>query len=366
MAAERNTSMSIVKAVAIILMVMGHAEGPWWVTNFIYLFHMPVFFIAAGYFFKRSAIDQPWQFVTRRFRKLYVPMVAWSIVFLLLHNLFFKIGLLNETYGNLQGGVTHPYTFSSGLQRLVHIVTAMAGYDEFLAGAFWFFRALLVSSIVFLVLYLLIDKKGKRPTWFPPVVIICIMLVFTFLKIQFGLKVVTVVQGGIRECWGIIFFAIGVLYRHFEERIPRWWWTNLIYLGILVTGTLLRWHGMNLTPKVIDIATLPLTGICGFLLLHNLALAFDRHRNDLHRLAVYIGDNTLIIFVLHIISFKAVAALQIAVYGMDWQRIGSHMVVHDPTTAAGFFILYTIAGVAIPLALNAAWHKLKECIMHNS
>ncbi|MBO7382637.1 MAG: acyltransferase family protein, partial [Muribaculaceae bacterium] len=79
MAAERNTSMSIVKAVAIILMVMGHAEGPWWVTNFIYLFHMPVFFIAAGYFFKRSAIDQPWQFVTRRFRKLYVPMVEWSI-----------------------------------------------------------------------------------------------------------------------------------------------------------------------------------------------------------------------------------------------------------------------------------------------
>ena len=350
--------MSIVKAIAIILMVMGHAEGPGWVTNFIYLFHMPVFFIAAGYFWKRSSVGEPWTFVSRRFRKLYLPMVMWSMVFLLLHNLFFKVGILNETFGNWQGGVTHPYSLKEALQRTVHIFTAMAGYDEFLAGAFWFFRALLISSILFLVFYLLIDGKAKRPAWVAPVVIIVATLAFTFVKIHFGLKVVTVVQGGIRECWGILFFAIGVLYRHYEERIPRWWWTNILYIGVLAAGTVLKWHGMTLAPKDIDVLTLPLTGICGFLLLHNIALAADRHKNAIHRLAVYVGDNTLIIFVLHIISFKIVAALQIAVYGMDWQRIGSHMVIHDPTTAGGFYILYTIVGVAVPLLLYAGWKSL--------
>ena len=29
----------------------------------------------------------------------------------------------------------------------------MGGYDEFLAGAFWFFRGLLVASIAFVALY---------------------------------------------------------------------------------------------------------------------------------------------------------------------------------------------------------------------
>lgn len=366
MTTVRNTSMSIVKAAAIVLMVMGHAEGPGYVTNFIYLFHMPVFFIAAGYFWKRTAVGEPWKFVTRRFRKLYVPMVVWSILFLLLHNLFFKIGLLNETFGNWEGGVTHPYTLRAALQRVVHIFTAMAGYDEFLAGAFWFFRALLVSSIVFLVLYILIDGKASKPAWKAPVIIIFIVLAFTLVKIHYGLKVVTVVQGGIRECWGIVFFAVGVLYRQFENRIPRWWWTNIIYLCVLVVGTVLQWHGMTLSPKDFDVLTLPLTGTCGFLLLHNMALALDKKKNAFHRLAVYVGDNTLIIFVLHIILFKVAAAVQISVFGMEWQRIGSHMVVHDPSTASGFFLLYTFVGVALPLLLKAGYEASRRFVCRKS
>ena len=39
----RNTVMSIVKGMAIILMVAGHAEGGDMLVRFIYLFHMPVF-----------------------------------------------------------------------------------------------------------------------------------------------------------------------------------------------------------------------------------------------------------------------------------------------------------------------------------
>ena len=105
----RNTTFSIIKALAIILMVIGHAEAPELITNFIYTFHMPVFFIAAGYFFQRKYIQQPWEFCAKLFNGLYLPMVKWSIMFLLLHNVFFYFGILNEEYGNWTGGVTHPY-----------------------------------------------------------------------------------------------------------------------------------------------------------------------------------------------------------------------------------------------------------------
>lgn len=43
----RNTKIDVIKGMAIILVVLGHCGFP--ATNFIYLFHMAVFFIASGY-----------------------------------------------------------------------------------------------------------------------------------------------------------------------------------------------------------------------------------------------------------------------------------------------------------------------------
>ena len=63
----RNLSFSIAKGIAIIAMVAGHAEAPELITNFIYVWHMPLFFIAAGYFFTPAHASDPWTFVSRRF-----------------------------------------------------------------------------------------------------------------------------------------------------------------------------------------------------------------------------------------------------------------------------------------------------------
>ena len=157
----RNNVISICKGIAIILMVLGHTEGPGFLMHIVYLFHMPIFFITAGYFFSRKYLSDSWTFVVKRFKGLYVPMVKWALFFLVIHNLMFKIGLLSEQYGNWENGVTHPYDLHAFLQRAVSIVTSMSGYDEFLAGAFWFFRALLISSILFMALYYALDGRWK-------------------------------------------------------------------------------------------------------------------------------------------------------------------------------------------------------------
>ena len=129
--AKRNTVISICKGLAIILMVIGHAEAPDMLTRIIYTFHMPLFFITAGYFFSASSAEEPWRFCARRFKGLYIPFLKWSVFFLLLHNVLFYFGILNETYGNWTGGVTHPYTWRLAGARLLQMVTGMSGYDEF-------------------------------------------------------------------------------------------------------------------------------------------------------------------------------------------------------------------------------------------
>ena len=368
MTSGRNTSISIAKGIAIILMVAGHTECPGTLMSLIYIFHMPLFFITAGYFFSRRNVEQPWDYCCKRFKGLYVPFVKWSLFFLLIHNVMFQVGILNETYGNWEGGVTHPYTMTQALQRVVHIFTAMAGYDEFLAGAFWFFRALLITSILFLVLFSLVDSHTSRlKGWHIAALISVAAIGFAALRISYGLKVVNVVQGGIRETWGMLFFGIGVVYRHFEQTRgfnPRHWgyWAAMTAaVAILVAGTMNHWAGMNLSPKIRDVATLPLTGMAGFFVTHQISRLIDSREWWLKRVLVHCGDMTLYIYVFHIISFKVVSMMKIAYYGLDPRQIGCHMVIHDHHDDI-FWILYTIAGVALPLLWMWGYRHLKATI----
>lgn len=357
--AKRNTVISICKGLAIILMVIGHAEAPDMLTRIIYTFHMPLFFITAGYFFSARNVEDPWRFCARRFKGLYIPFLKWSVFFLLLHNVLFHFGILNETYGNWTGGVTHPYSWHSAGARLLQMVTGMSGYDEFLAGAFWFFRGLLVASVLFVVLYRLLGGSG-RLSHVQTAVLICVgALAFTAFRIAGDYTVTVIPNGGMREIWGLFFFGVGVIYRHFEPRIRENFWLFLLYLALICGAGWMHFCGMNHRGTLRDLWTLPLTGTVGFLMVRYAARMLDRRHNRLRDILVFIGDNTLYVLVFHILAYKAVSALKIWHYGLDWGQMGCHMVIHD-FRDDGYWILYSIAGVALPLLGLLAVRSLRS------
>lgn len=356
---QRNNVISIAKGIAIILMVAGHAEAPELLTNFIYTFHMPLFFITAGYFFNTKYIADPWTFCEKRFKGLYIPFIKWSLLFLLLHNVFFHFGILNEQYGNWNGGVTHPYSLRDFMHRLVLIFTSMSGYDEFMAGAFWFFRGLLVASILFLVLFKLLDSKLRLSPQ-KTALIICIgALAFTALRIGFSFKLRYIPNGGMREVWGLFFFAIGFLYRRYELRIKEHWALFCTYFLLLCAAAWLHLSGMNNNGKMLDVLTLPATGIIGFLATRYVAGIIDRKGNAIRNTLIFIGENTLYVFVFHIISFKLVSLVKIWWYDLDFAQIGCHMVIHENNHSDLFWLAYTIVGVAVPLLCLHAWRRTK-------
>lgn len=355
--AKDNITISICKGIAIILMVMGHAEPPTLISNFIYIFHMPLFFITAGYFFSRKYVDDPWQFCSKRFRGLYIPFLKWSLMFLLLHNLWFELGILNEQYGNWTGGVTHPYTARQFFQRLFMIVTSMSGYDEFMAGAFWFFRGLLVASLLFLILYKIIDSRFKWSSAKIAAVICLSALAFNAYRLGFGFRIQTIPNGGLREVWGLFFFGVGVLYRRFETVIGTRRWVALLCLGVMVLGASRHWCGMNNNGQLRDLLTLPLTGVAGFLATRHLAGMIAAAGGAAARCLAYIGNNTLYVFVFHIISFKLVSLVKIWWYSLDPAQIGCHMVIHYNNHEDLFWLLYTVAGTAVPLLVLEAWRR---------
>ncbi len=360
---NRNERIAIVKGLAIILMVIGHAEAQSFITNFIYIFHMPVFFVAAGYFFKESNISDPYGYMKRRAKGLYLPFVKWALFFLLIHNLMFALGILNEEYGNAQGGVTHPYTLSQFVQRFFLILFSMGGYDEFLAGAFWFFRALLVVSIVYLILVKVLRHFFPRISlsW-ASAIIAGTALCFALIKIGFNFRIPTIVQGGIRETWGLFFFSMGPIVNRFLSKYSLGIWQFVLLVLLLCIGAHFHWKGMNLTPRMIDVATLPITGLAGFLVLDRIAGWLTATDNAARRFLNYCGAMTLYIYVFHIIAFKPVSMIKIWWFGLDPTQIGCHMVIHDYAPGDYFWVLYSIAGVCLPLLGIYCYRRAKNAL----
>lgn len=85
----RDIVFDIAKGIGIILVVIGHyipAGAPKWYVDFIdfiYYFHMPLFFIIAGYFYDCSTRRTDYlPFVWSKFQRLMIPyfILSWAIV----------------------------------------------------------------------------------------------------------------------------------------------------------------------------------------------------------------------------------------------------------------------------------------------
>ena len=364
----RNTTISIAKGIAIILMVIAHAEAPGWLCRFIFEFHMPLFFITAGYFFSLKYLNDEATFVKKRIKGLYWPFVKWAVFFLIIHNWMFDIGILNETYGNEAGGVTHPYTWHQIQQNLWNIVTAMGGYDQFLCGAFWFFRGLFVASILYLIIYkVLLYAMPKRVEHSTPYLICVLLLLLCGWKTYEGLRVINLVQGGYRDMMGCFFFGCGFIFRQYSARFEQA--TSRIWVSIpltLVFGVIVYLFSdyltanMNWRSTFTQFLSLPVPALLGFLMTYNVSRWIDSKDTRLKRFLAYTGDHTLNIFIFHIIAYKTVSLLKIWYYGLDPRQIGCHMVIHDYSQQDWFWILYTIAGVGLPLFFTWFFPRLSN------
>ena len=70
--------------------------------------------------------------------------------------------------------------------------------------------------------------------------------------------------------------------------------------------------------------------------------------NWIKRILVYIGDNTLTVLTWHFISFKIVSLIIIYVENLPIERLAEFPVIND-YTSQGWFILYFVTGMAVPL-----------------
>ena len=360
----RTPSFTILKAIAIILVVIAHSAAPAYLSNFAYMVGVPAFFVLSGYFFKLDNLDNTSDFVIRRTKTLYLPFIKWGVFFLILHNLFFEVGFLSESYGNAQGGVTHPYNWTQAAQHLWSMVFNMSGYDPFMAGAFWFFRALFLANIAFIFLFKATRRLGKLKTSTLQVVsVIVLAFLLALWQASMGLHITGVAQGGYRELMGIVLLGIGFLLRRADETPDSSIWHNPIIMlaassVVLMILTFVYPISMATKPgSVLSVPILTVAGTAAFIWLRGLSEFILQLPEKYTQWLQFTSENSLYIFVFHLLAFKVASMIKVGVYQLDWAMVGGHPVVQHEL-GDGFWLLYIFVGVVLPILPVWIWKKI--------
>lgn len=347
---ERNEALDIAKGIGIILMVIGHSGCPKYLHDFIYMFHMPLFFVCSGYFYKhittRNELIRCWK---KRFRGLYLPYIKWSLAFLFLHNIFYHLNIYSDEYG-YQGTTSSLYNTSDIIERLKCILLYMNGHEDLLGG-FWFLKALLLSTLAFSMIDFLLSRWknliAKYTTIFLFLLIATIITQYTDIRFWiFG--------SFFQISYGCLFFFTGYLLHQYGHLLRiNGAFPNILMFIIVGIGALLIPSEMILV-NTIQVIPYFIIATLGSILTINTASYLSR--KDLGKKLSIIGKTTMSILALHFLSFKIVSLIKIYIYDLPSKMLSCFPIIEEHNKY--FWPLYTVIGVCIPLIVQRLYEKL--------
>lgn len=145
---KRDTTLDIAKAICIILMVIGHSGCPKYLSDFMYLFHMPCFFFISGLLFSEKYFTNLSFGIKKKLKSYYIPFVKWELIFLLFHNVFATLHIYDSNF-----------TLPQFAEFTVRIVTMSGG--ERLLGGFWFLISMTWASVIAVICCHFLNKSDK-------------------------------------------------------------------------------------------------------------------------------------------------------------------------------------------------------------
>lgn len=341
---ERDNTIDILKGIGILLVVIGHSGCPQLLSDIIYSFHMPLFFIASGWFFSDKCLSNKKLFFEKKVRNLYLPFVKWSVIFLLLHNVLFYLGVINSEYGTITGETNELLSIKDIILHLFGITLQMRGYDGLL-GAYWFIRALFVGLLVLCYCSWLVNKLVHNTK----VSIAFLGIVSAGLGgsiLLFETPIPFWPQGGYREMMAIAFICVGFFLRRVEIN------SSIFVASLLLFGTVVWIHptSMNQSVTYHEWYTIIVSGTCGYIVTYRLSKFINLHLNLLDIVFSRLGRESFYILTFHFLLFKPFSLCIALLNGLDWKMVGSYPIVWQ-INSPWYWIAYSISSVGLIILL---------------
>ena len=281
----------------------------------------------------------------KRIKGLYLPYIKWTLFFLILHNILFKINIYNDQYG-FKGSVSYLYNLDDYADKLFHLIF-MASTEQLLGG-FWFLKVLFVTSVC-LEIYFFINTKIR----INKIILLPTLLLVTYIcKIyNINLPMIGSVSLIAMSC---VIFILGYYYKQYEQKKYYNIYTFIILTILVIIGSQTNYAEMT-DYEVNDVLPYIIFSVIGIISIFCISSILEHTK--VKSLLIYIGDNTMDILALHFISFKIVSLIKIYIYGLDIKKLACFPIIPDHNKY--FWILYTIIGITIPLIILNRYRKVK-------
>lgn len=365
---QRNRYIDLVKGIGIVLMVLRHARAPF--SDFVLLFHMAIFFIASGYLIKeengknaRNLLVYIWH----KIRGLYIPYIAYSIIFICLHNVFLKLNIytnaiafmeetsLESTYKTL----FEYYTINDIILKICNAAIFRASTQ--VGGAFWFFQVLLIDLIAYAFVDFILGqifRNKKRILAIQGAISILLLLIGYYCcvtgKTLHGLN---------RECSVYVLIYVGVILKRYNIMEKLQQSRKILYIAVVSFMILcLGYHRgyIAIDGNHIENPVFFLVMSCsGWFLLYGISVLLEKYTKIVASIFIYISKHSVAIIALHFLAFKIVNVCAVALNEMPKYMIAAFPVL---MTDGLWWLLYTTVGIAIPLCIDFNVRYVK-CLM---
>lgn len=274
---NRNTNIDILKGIGIIAVIVGHLTTIWHLRGLIYSFHMPLFFLASGYFFKYQKNKD---FIYKLINKLLKPYIFFSFIIFIISYIFNSTTEHQNFHFYLKMKI-----FADGYYNDTKIWGNMPPI-----GILWFLPALFWCRIIF---------NNIQTYKYNYLIAIFISITSVYL----GKNIINIPFGILEGGQAVIFYMMGTTYSnsHIQTRINRFI-QNIFIASIWII--IASYNYMSMADFSYSNWPLNIIGaISGTWCIYKLILYFSRIPyqiiNIFKDIFIWFGKNSLYIFCIH-------------------------------------------------------------------
>ena len=325
---QRIDYIDTAKAIGIFLVVLAHTQMRSEITDWIYVFHMPLFFFLSGFLFDFKRYPSFTSFASRRCRQLLLPYLLINVLTYLLWLLVFRhygadTDMAIAWYQPLTG-----FLLGNG-NEMIHNVPL------------WFLLCLFIVEMVF---YLAFRNSAKQSILAGAV----LFAIIGYLNVTFNPWLLPFSLG--TALVALFFYGIGYICAHTNFLKSN---ILLCLLSLIITVLVAYYNGriymhINYYGHYLLFLVGALTGI--YMMLY-LSKYLARWSNI--PLLSFIGKNTLLICGFHLLMFSVIKGFLVYVFHFDLQLLEQQIIGN---------LLFAIVSILLCCLLISAYHKGKILI----
>ncbi|MDR3594806.1 acyltransferase family protein [Clostridium sp.] len=277
---KQSKIINIMKGIGILMVMLGHRSLPNIIVKYIYVFHMPLFFVISGYLFDVRRYNDNRSFIIKKGRSLLQPYCCFWIISLIVQALASNANILPKIeYGQLINSFF--YITQKGIWN----------------GPLWFLVCLFVVEIIY---FLLVKRFGNDYLKLYIMIFFIIGLLLSKVNLVLPFKIDVAFTG-------LVFFTLGNMVREYGLSVRTNKKQDMIIFCI--TTVIVFMTAIFFNPVIVSMMVCQygnyiifiITSIIGVISIYYIAKIIREFK-----LLEFIGSNSLVIMSLHFIIYLVI------------------------------------------------------------